>query len=79
MPDNTPAPPDGATIRAARVATARRLLHARLDARRVVYVGKSLDEAIYHLYAEAGEPYGGGLLGLTLWLDEQGEAPDDRP
>jgi hypothetical protein len=71
-------PADRDAIRARRLATARRLLAARVAARGVVYLGQSVSAALTHLYYEAGAPYGDGLLGVLMWLDAQA-APEDTP
>ena len=68
---------DWQTTRARRIATVRRLLTERVQARGVVFVGKSIDEAAAQLYYDAGAPYGDGLLGALMWLDDQAR-PEDR-
>ena len=73
-----PPAPEWEAARARRLATARRLVAERVHARGVVYLGRSLTDAVLHLYAEAGAPYGAGLMGVHLWLDEQA-APEDTP
>ena len=62
---------DWEAYRAARIALARTLLAEQVAAHGVVYLGQSLDEAVYQLYAEAGAPYGDGHDGMLLWLDDQ--------
>ena len=68
---------DWQTTRARRIATIRRLLTERLQARGVVFTGTNIDEAALQLYYDAGAPYGDTPDGVRWWLDDQARPEDN--